>query len=50
VIGQQDERRVLGQPDGRDPRPHGVDREHDLAAEDLAEEREVLGDVAARHV
>ena len=50
VVGQQDEGRVLGEPDGGDPRPHRIDREHHFAAEDLAEEREIFGHVTARHV
>ena len=50
VIGQQDERRIVAQLDGRHPRPHRVDREHHSATEDLAEPPEILGDVAAGDV
>ncbi|TMK36858.1 MAG: hypothetical protein E6G58_04895 [Actinobacteria bacterium] len=50
VIGEQDERRALGELDGCDPRAHPVDRETNASAEDIFEDGEVGGDVAAGRV
>ena len=50
VVGEQHERRIVRQPDRGDARPHRLDREHDPAAEDVLEGREIARDVAAGHV
>jgi prolyl-tRNA editing enzyme YbaK/EbsC (Cys-tRNA(Pro) deacylase) len=47
MVVEDDARRIVGQLDHRDPCPHGLDREHEAAAEDLSEVADVGGDVVA---
>ena len=47
VVGEEDERRRIRQPERRDPGSHPFDGEHHLGAEDVVEVRKVAGHVLA---
>ena len=50
VVGEQQPRLLIPQADLRDPRSERLDREHDLAAENVRVEGDIAGHVPAGHV
>jgi len=50
MVGQQHQRRTLGELDRGDPSPHRLDSKHDPAAQDLAEVPKVRSNIPARRV